>query len=271
MFLAEAGCVFMGFILYISGIHGQANSICALKGTSVDLPCSAEHGTLINKWYTVHWDGSKYVQYELSADGNHLTYHMSEEPTLIINDLSEGDENKYCCRENADNPQRCRSISIELHVADLQVKVIPTTEGQTVTLICSTSCPLTENPAVYIWYKNREFLYEDWSPWYHQLVSSEEAVTYSCAIKGYEHLRAPEVSVDSVTSTCFNVTYAEGTMCSHEQSSEDEPCSITYPRAPPSRQYMVTSGSKKNKMTMSKMPYLKLQNSSPQGSLGFLQ
>ena len=61
--------------------------------------------------------------------------------------------------------------------------------------MCSTSCPLTENPAAYIWYKNREFLYEDWSPWYQQLVSSEEAVTYSCAIKGYEDLRAPQVSV----------------------------------------------------------------------------
>ncbi|XP_042340356.1 carcinoembryonic antigen-related cell adhesion molecule 21-like [Plectropomus leopardus] len=83
---------------------------------------------------------------------------------------------------------------------------------------------------VYIWYKNREFLYEDWSPWYQQLVSSEEAVTYSCAVKGHEHLRAPEVSVDSVTSTCFNVTYAKGRMCSYKQTSVDEPCSITYPR-----------------------------------------
>ena len=80
-------------------------------------------------------------------------------------------------------------------ISELQVKVIPATEGQTVTLMCSTSCPRTENLAAYIWYKNREFLYEDWSPWYQELVSSEEAVTYSCAVKGYEDLRAPEVSV----------------------------------------------------------------------------
>uniref|UniRef100_A0A3Q4GCQ8 Ig-like domain-containing protein n=1 Tax=Neolamprologus brichardi TaxID=32507 RepID=A0A3Q4GCQ8_NEOBR len=46
--------------------------------------------------------------------------------------------------------------------------------------MCSSSCPLTEKPAAYIWYKNREFLYEDWSPWYQELLSSEEAVTYSC-------------------------------------------------------------------------------------------
>ncbi|CAI5681163.1 unnamed protein product [Oreochromis niloticus] len=125
--------------------------------------------------------------------------------------------------------------SVDLHcshqaVAELQVKVIPATEGQTVTLMCSSSCPLTEKPAAYIWYKNREFLYEDWSPWYQELLSSEEAVTYSCAVKGYEDLRAPEVSVDSITQTCFSVTYAKGRMCSSQQTSVDESCSITYPR-----------------------------------------
>ncbi|XP_008293150.1 uncharacterized protein LOC103367033, partial [Stegastes partitus] len=111
----------------------------------------------------------------------------------------------------------------------LQVKVIPSTEGQTVTLMCSTSCPLTENPAAYIWYKNGEFVYEDWSPWYQELVSSEEAVRYSCAVKGYEDLRAPEVSVDSVSPVCFSVTYAKGKMCSYKAKSMDEPCTITYP------------------------------------------
>ncbi|XP_058495790.1 sialoadhesin-like [Solea solea] len=96
-----------------------------------------------------------------------------------------------------------------------------------VSLVCNTSCVLTESPAVYVWYRNGETVYEDWSPWYQELVSSEKAVTYSCAVKGYEHLRAPEVSVDSVTSACFTVTYTTGMMCSHW---ENESCSITYPK-----------------------------------------
>ncbi|XP_029951127.1 uncharacterized protein LOC115391148 [Salarias fasciatus] len=95
--------------------------------------------------------------------------------------------------------------------------------------MCSSSCLLTENPAAYIWYKNGDFLYEDWSPWYQELVSSDSAVSYSCAIRGYQDLRAPPVSVDSVTHTCFTVTYAKGRMCSSEQTSADESCSITYP------------------------------------------
>ncbi|XP_035992561.1 uncharacterized protein LOC105924886 [Fundulus heteroclitus] len=95
--------------------------------------------------------------------------------------------------------------------------------------MCSTSCYGTESPAAIIWYQNSEFLYEDWSPWYQELVTSDPAVRYSCAIKGYEDIRAPEVSVDSVTRSCFSVTYAGGTMCSYSQTSEEQPCSITFP------------------------------------------
>ncbi|XP_067441446.1 sialoadhesin-like isoform X4 [Thunnus thynnus] len=232
MLLAEAGCVFMGFILYISGVQGRANSICASKNSSVDLPCSAQHPTSSMKWFTVHRNGSEYVLNELSTDGNRVTYNMSEESnyTLIIKDLRESDAKSYCCSKTTETPELCWHNRTELYVSDLQVKVIPATEGQTVSLICKTSCPLTENPAAYIWYKNGELLYQDWSPWYQQLVSGEEAVRYSCAIKGLKNLRAPEVSVDSVTSTCFTVTYAKGRMCSEKQTSVNESCSITYPR-----------------------------------------
>uniref|UniRef100_A0A096LRJ1 Ig-like domain-containing protein n=1 Tax=Poecilia formosa TaxID=48698 RepID=A0A096LRJ1_POEFO len=93
--------------------------------------------------------------------------------------------------------------------------------------MCSSSCSLTESPAAFIWYQNGEFLYEDWSPWYQELVNSDQAVRYSCAIKGYEDLRAPDVSVDSVSGSCFSVTYAGGRMCSYK--SEKQSCSITFP------------------------------------------
>ncbi|XP_038568748.1 uncharacterized protein LOC119898646 isoform X2 [Micropterus salmoides] len=231
MLLAQAGCVFMGLILYISGVLARANHICALKGSSVELPCSARHPTSSMKWYTVLWDETETVLNELSADGNRVSYNKSEDshPTLTINNLTDSDANLYCCGETTEKTYHCRKNAIRLYVSDLQVKVIPATEGQTVTLMCNTSCPLTENPAAYIWYRNREFRYQDWSPWYQQLVSSDKAVRYSCAIKGYEGLRAPEVSVDFVTPTCFNVTYAKGRMCSYKQTSVDEPCSITYP------------------------------------------
>ncbi|KAL3996846.1 acyl-CoA dehydrogenase family member 9 [Sarotherodon galilaeus] len=228
MLLAEAGCLFLGFILCLSGVQGKPNSICALKGSSVNLPCSHQHPTARNSWYAGYLTISKIL---FTTDETHVKYSMSAESnfTLTINNLTERDANFYCCIKTADT-SKCQQSGINFQVTELQVKVIPATEGQTVTLMCSSSCPLTEKPAAYIWYKNREFLYEDWSPWYQELLSSEEAVTYSCAVKGYEDLRAPEVSVGSVTPTCFNVTYAKGRMCSSQQTSVDESCSITYPR-----------------------------------------
>ncbi|XP_042340198.1 sialoadhesin-like isoform X2 [Plectropomus leopardus] len=222
-----AECVFMGFILCTSGFGGQTVRICALKDSTVDLPCSARRPPSSLKWYTARLDGKNPVLSELSADGNHVTYNTSAESTftLTIKDLSESDENIYCCR---DDTKSCWENNIELHVSDLQVHVFPTKEGHTVSLMCSTSCALTENPVVYIWYKNGEFLYEDWSPWYQQLVSSEEAVTYSCAVKGHEHLRAPEVSVGS-SSYCLTVNFASRRLCALEGSSVNFESEYTRP------------------------------------------
>ncbi|KAK2817376.1 hypothetical protein Q5P01_025567 [Channa striata] len=223
MLLAEAGCFFVGVMLYTSGVKGGASSVCALKGSSVKLSCPETYRTSSDDWFTVHKEGRVVILRQLFVDGARTLHTTSEGGhfTLTISDLRETDENIYCC---TDSPSVCERNGIRLSVSELQVKVIPATEDQTVNLMCSTSCALSEKPAAYIWYRNREFLYEDWSPWYQELVSSEEGVTYSCAIKGHEHLRAPDVSVDSVTPNCFSVTYTEGTMCSHQL-----PCSITHP------------------------------------------
>lgn len=77
----------------------------------------------------------------------------------------------------------------------LHVKVLPTTDGQTVTLICSTKCALSDKPAAYIWYKNQEVIYQDSYQWYQELVLSEKVDKYACAIEGHELLRTPAVSV----------------------------------------------------------------------------
>ena len=102
----------------VKGVRGQANSICALKGSSVDLPCSAQHPTSSMKWFTGHHAGSKLVLNELTADGNRVTYNMSEEshPTLTIKDLTDSDAKSYCCSESAENPQYCRQSVIILYV-----------------------------------------------------------------------------------------------------------------------------------------------------------
>ena len=100
-------------------LQGQENNICALKGSSVDLPCSAQHPTSSMKWFTVYWDGyNTPVLKELSADGNHVKYNMSAESnfTLTIKNVTDSDANDYCCIETGD-PELCWGNKTELLVA----------------------------------------------------------------------------------------------------------------------------------------------------------
>ena len=67
------------------------------------------------------------------------------------------------------------------------------TEGQRVTLVCSSSCPLTDNPT-YIWYQNRQVVTQEQSQQNYVVlepVSSQHAGEYSCALKGQEDLKSP--------------------------------------------------------------------------------
>ncbi|XP_029706259.1 uncharacterized protein isoform X2 [Takifugu rubripes] len=212
----------VGFILN-SGVLGKGSRICAFKGTSLNLSCSAEHST-IPKWFKL--DGPKWT--EVLVNGSSLKQQISKDthPPLSFMGLTKDDKTSYCCNEK---PENCHEDHIQLTVTALQVKVFPTTDGQTVTLMCSTACTLTDRPAAYIWYRNSELLYQDRSPWYQEMVTSDKTVRYSCAIKGYEALRAPAVTVESVSSTCFTVSYNDGRMCLYNHTSVKGPCSITYP------------------------------------------
>ena len=103
----------------VKGVQVRANSICALKGSSVDLPCSAQHHNSSMKWFTRQWEGSDTVYSELSADGNHVKYKMSEEihPTLTIENVTESDTNKtYCCTESVKDTQNCSKSGFHLHL-----------------------------------------------------------------------------------------------------------------------------------------------------------
>ncbi|XP_037395004.1 sialoadhesin-like [Pygocentrus nattereri] len=75
----------------------------------------------------------------------------------------------------------------------LQVKVegpaVTASEGQTVTLTCSSTCTLPNNPT-YIWYRNGQPVSECESASCSVPVVSE-AVSYSCAVKGSDLHSAP--------------------------------------------------------------------------------
>ncbi|TWW53384.1 hypothetical protein D4764_0180840, partial [Takifugu flavidus] len=186
MFATKLGLAVVGIILN-SGVLGKGIRICALKGTSLNLSCSAEHST-IPKWFKLNetnWT-------DVSVNGSSLKHQISKDthPTLSFMGLTKDDKTSYCCNEK---PENCHEDHIQLTVTGEGVSHHRRTDRNT---DVQHACTLTDRPAAYIWYRNSELLYQDRSPWYQEMVTSDKTVRYSCAIKGYEALRAPAVTVE---------------------------------------------------------------------------
>uniref|UniRef100_A0A3B4FHH3 Ig-like domain-containing protein n=1 Tax=Pundamilia nyererei TaxID=303518 RepID=A0A3B4FHH3_9CICH len=127
---------------------------------------------------------------------NHFIYHF----VLIHNShLMHKPQRRFAIKE----------ISLtNVSLSELRVKMSPSavvTEGQRVTLTCSTSCPLTDNTN-YIWYLNSRPLTPRENQNKHLIldpVSREDAGSYSCAVKTNKDISsAPKtLTVQSITGT----------------------------------------------------------------------
>ena len=101
-----------------------ANSICALKGSSVDLHCSAQRPKSSMKWFTVRWEGNKKVQDQIFADGKLVKISEDSNFTVTMNDLRESDKNTYCCSYVTDKRNKCQGGEIQLLVAGTVVQLL---------------------------------------------------------------------------------------------------------------------------------------------------
>ncbi|MCJ8748173.1 hypothetical protein PDJAM_G00162490 [Pangasius djambal] len=115
--------------------------------------------------------------------------------SLRLSDVKKTDEHVYCIRviTNEDKERWLGFPGVTLTVTDLQV-IAPAevTEGQSAVLTCKTTCSLTD--PTFIWYKNIPGLTTKTTKSnevHLQRVSSEDAGSYSCAVRGYEHLPSP--------------------------------------------------------------------------------
>ncbi|CAL8328375.1 unnamed protein product, partial [Merluccius merluccius] len=101
----------------------------------------------------------------------------------------------------------------------LQVKVSPSSWPSWVNLKCDSTCGLAGYPA-YIWYKNGQSVREQTTRDYVVYLNSEDS--YSCAVKGYEHLHSPLVCVQG--NRCNRVSYPTRNMCVLRGTSVDISC-----------------------------------------------
>ncbi|XP_064816202.1 sialoadhesin-like isoform X2 [Oncorhynchus masou masou] len=235
MALRTAGSVLVVFLWSVTVVLGQdgwsvtytTQSICTLKGSSVDLTCSYTYprGKVTTTFWFTKW-GTGVEPEDLGQDPEYagrLEYHgdKKKDCTLRITDLRERDSAMYKFRLLTDQEggKYSGSPGVSLSVTGLQVKV--TGGQQDKTLTCITTCTLTDNPT-YIWYKNGQNLDESTSPQYKGPVSNDYDDSYSCAVKGHEDLLSPAVCVQG--QSCNRVTYTKRRICVLKGSTVDISC-----------------------------------------------
>ncbi|XP_061095318.1 B-cell receptor CD22-like isoform X2 [Conger conger] len=232
-------------LLYVSGVLGQngwrvtytPETICGLKGSSVDMRCSylyPKSHTVQKTFWFIHQNPIPELD-DLSLDpeySDRVEYlgNKKNNCTFRINQLRESDREAYHFRflTNREDSRYTGRPGLTLEVTALRVIMYPdtVTEGQSVTLTCSTTCTLTGLPA-FTWYRDRSPL--SFTTQTHQLTaSSEDGGRYSCAVKGYGHLPSPAVALTvnyppQGTTVSFSGEIVEGSSVTLTCSSDANP------------------------------------------------
>ncbi|XP_041959178.1 B-cell receptor CD22-like isoform X2 [Alosa sapidissima] len=189
------------------GVSYSSTSFCVLRGSTVDIPCTygfpTDQTVITTLWYRVNKKRQDPIDLRLEEDYEGRVEHLSTEErncTLRIRDVRETDLGQYRFRYKTNTRGGGFTGNlVTFSVTDLHVLLTAgtVTEGSNVTLTCDTSCNLNAD-ITFIWYKNTR-------PTRHRAinntlhlnpVSSEDAGSYSCAVRGHEQHRSPDTALD---------------------------------------------------------------------------
>ncbi|XP_053085651.1 B-cell receptor CD22-like [Pangasianodon hypophthalmus] len=204
-----ASPLYLIFLFMISGALGNERSVkysqlnlCAIRGSTVFMNGTYTHPTHLtveNRFWLINpVPGIEPTDLRNEPGYSDRVEYLGDEQkhfSLRLSDVKKTDEHMYCVRVIT-NDQKERWVGVPgvtLTVTDLQV-IAPAevTEGQSAVLTCKTTCSLTD--PTFIWYKNSRGLTTETTKSnevHLQRVSSEDAGSYSCAVRGYEHLPSP--------------------------------------------------------------------------------
>uniref|UniRef100_A0A8C1USC8 Ig-like domain-containing protein n=1 Tax=Cyprinus carpio TaxID=7962 RepID=A0A8C1USC8_CYPCA len=217
------------FLLMIFGVFGQickvsykTTSICALKGSTVNMACYYDWYKLNDAFWIKGCDRDmknlkEYPEYE---DRDEYIEDRQKQPAILrLHNVTENDESEYCCTyiTEKDKEKCIGQPGIQLKVSGnplhsfisvnnfiswswldrcvspaLQVKAPQLVlENERVNLTCDSTCSLTDG---FIWYKNGQVLKIQSETLQLQSERSDSG-RYSCAVRGHEHLPSPAVSI----------------------------------------------------------------------------
>ncbi|XP_045899041.1 uncharacterized protein LOC123967037, partial [Micropterus dolomieu] len=181
-------------------------SICAFKGSSVDISCTYNsYDTYIRSkfWFSpersLQWQNPSQPE-DLSEDSQYAGRVQVLETergrsTLRITDLRESDSAEYHFKFTAGSFEWRSSLpgtTLTVTDPDLQVQVIRSTvyTYNQAELLCHSSCRLPDHSS-YIWFKNGQKIQTETSSSYSDYFDSADS--YSCALKGLEGFPSPSV------------------------------------------------------------------------------
>ncbi|KAM9454164.1 B-cell receptor CD22-like [Clarias gariepinus] len=209
MFLKMASLLYLIFLFMIIGALGNGWSVtysqehlCALNRSTVFMNGSYTHPTRLRVtetyWLINPFKNKDFTDMRKKTGYSGRVQYLGDEQkhfSLKLSDVKKTDENVYCFRiiTNVYEERWTGKPGVTLTVTDFQV-IAPAevTEGQSAVLTCKTTCSLTD--PTFIWYKNSSELTTNTiksNEVHLQSVSSEDAGSYSCAVRGYEHLPSP--------------------------------------------------------------------------------
>ncbi|XP_071059931.1 sialoadhesin-like isoform X2 [Pseudochaenichthys georgianus] len=209
-------------------------SICAFKGSSVDISCiySSYESITDGFWFSPErsHQGQNHSQPEdLSEDSQYkgrvqILDTERGRSTLRISDLRDSDSAQYLFKFKTTSFEwRSDLPGTTLTVTDPDLKVQVQVQGGKSSswskLQCYTSCRLPHGSS-YIWYENGLKMAKET---FSYSVYFGFASSYSCAVRGHEDFPSPPVCVTG--QTCNRVIYTEISICALKGSSVDISCS----------------------------------------------
>ncbi|XP_033985903.1 titin-like [Trematomus bernacchii] len=210
-------------------------SICAFKGSSVDISCmySSYESITDGFWFSperIHqWQNPSQPE-DLSEDSQYagrvqILETWRGRSTLRISDLRDSDSAQYLFKFKTPNFEWRSDLpgtTLTVTDPDLKVQVQGVNSSSWSELQCYTSCRLPQGSS-YIWYENGLKIAKKTFSSYSGHFGF--ASSYSCAVQGHEDFPSPPVCVRG--QTCNRVIYTKRSICAPKGSSVDISCTYS--------------------------------------------
>ncbi|XP_062389272.1 sialic acid-binding Ig-like lectin 8 [Sardina pilchardus] len=157
LIFAAVLCISTGVLIQQNfSVSYPSTSICGLKGSFVDMPCTYSYPSdrhIRETFWHINWFPEAPTDLSLDSKYQGRVEYLGDKVdncSLRIKDLRDSDtKEKYRFRLTTDDRKGTFSGSeVSLSLADLHVTVSPESvkQGDKVTLTCSTTCSLSNNP-----------------------------------------------------------------------------------------------------------------------------